>query len=89
MYDNFPAGILVSDPKGGSALHIILPEIIRNVRLKGLAYNKGIGISCDNDFFLEANGIVINCSVIAADIKKIKSIETLGALMKNAILLKK
>ncbi len=89
VYDNFPAGILVSDPKGGSALHIILPEIIRNVRLKGLAYNKGIGISCDNDFFLEANGIVINCSVIAADIKKIKSIETLGALMKNAILLKK
>ena len=89
VFENFPGGILVSDPKGGFNLHIVLPEIIRNVRLKGLAYNNGIGISCDNEFFLEGNGIIVNCSVIAADAARIKSIETLGTLAKNAISLEK
>ena len=88
VFENFPGGILVSDPDGGFNLHIILPETIRNVRLKGLAYNNGIGISCDNEFFLEENGIVVNCSVIAADMNKIKSIETLGTLANSAISLK-
>ncbi len=85
VFETFPAGTLVSDPKGGYNLRVILPEQVRNNRLRGVAYNNGVGISCDNDYFAEGNGIIINCSAIAADADKMEGIRVLGALATEMI----